>query len=211
MKFAGSESWTISVDQWDQKLDLALWIRAAERIDVPAGGLFPGPLDLDPVPGPTVADGASLAEGWRFWWTALLDTPKPRPPFPPEQMEVLRRNSPPDFDVLADFPALQRVVRSRWQEANGWHSARKRAGFEAFMSARQNTNGPGPQGEGTVVQAVEEELGHKAAPFQLKLIFLPVRDDEIRAVTDHKFLIPDRLHESELYESWLYRTVRAMA
>lgn len=211
MKLAGSESWTIAVDQWDQKLDLALWIRAAERIEVAAGDRVPGPLDIDPVPEPTVADGASLAEGWRFWWAALLDIPELQPPLTPELIRVLQRNGPPDFDVLADFTALQQVVRSRCREADVWHSARKRAGVEAFTAAHRAENRPGPGEEGAVVRAVEQEIGRTAAPFHLKLIFLPVQDDEIRAVDDHKFLIPDRLRGSELYERWLFGVVRALA
>ncbi len=51
---------------------MALWFRAAERIDVPAGGVVPGPADIDPLPEQTAApaDEAELAAGWLAWWRA---------------------------------------------------------------------------------------------------------------------------------------------
>jgi hypothetical protein len=50
----------MSIDPWSEPCDVALWVRAAERIDVPAGGIVPGPLALYPVPEPT----AGLHEMW---------------------------------------------------------------------------------------------------------------------------------------------------
>ncbi len=64
MRLGTGPSWQISVDRGNQAYDWALWICAAERIDAPAGGLVPGPLDIDPLPEPSVGSGADLVEGW---------------------------------------------------------------------------------------------------------------------------------------------------
>jgi hypothetical protein len=211
MRVTGSESWTITVSQWEHHLEWALWIRAAERIDVPAGGKVPGPLVIDRVPDPSVDDSSPLADGWRYWWETLLCAPELRPPITPRQIEEIQAFGAPDFDVLFDFPALQRVVRSRWEEANAWQSPRTRAGVEAFTAAHRSRRGPDQHGDGAVVRAVEQEIGRKAKPFSLKLIVLPVRDDEIRAVGDHTFLVSEDVYQSEAYNTWLYGVVRALA
>lgn len=80
MKFSGSDSWEISVREWDGQFDTALWIRAAERIEVPAAGVVTMPLDLEELPlravppehhraagggGPGPADGGRDVSGAR--------------------------------------------------------------------------------------------------------------------------------------------------
>src|SRR5262249_274940 len=55
MGVAGGESWRIRTSQGRDNLDLALWVRAAERIEA-AGALVPGPLDIDPLPPPSPSD-----------------------------------------------------------------------------------------------------------------------------------------------------------
>jgi hypothetical protein len=47
--------------------------RGAERIDVPAGGVVPGPAEIDPLPDRSAvpADAGELAAGWLAWWQAL--------------------------------------------------------------------------------------------------------------------------------------------
>jgi hypothetical protein len=38
VRFAGTESWSLSIDQWNELVECVLWFRAAERIEVPVGG-----------------------------------------------------------------------------------------------------------------------------------------------------------------------------
>jgi len=141
MRVAGRASWLIGVDQWDQHLEWALWFRAAERIEVRADGPVTGPPDVDPLPTPSLTESDELAEGWLWWWRTLLVRPSlAAPPTPPPDLADLNRFSPPDFEGLAGYPALQRVVTARWGEANAWHSARKQAGIAMF---RQAAGGPG--------------------------------------------------------------------
>lgn len=195
MRTAGTASWSISIDQWDHHLEWALWFRAAERIDVPTGGLVTGPPDVDPLPEQSVISGDELAEGWLWWWRTLLAQPS------------FAGFGPPDFAGLANYPALRHVVTARWSEANAWHSARKRAGIEAFRDA----HGLRPGREGAVVRAVEVEIGHKAAPFALRIIVLPVRDEQIRSAGQSAFLVPERVYANSAYDDWLRKLVRALA
>src|SRR6059058_1689822 len=131
MRFAGTASWSISIDQWDHQLEWALWFRAAERIEVPADGLVPGPPDVVPLPEPSLSSGDEVVEGWLWWWRTLLA----QPALPASQnIADLNRFSPPDFEGLAGCPALRRVVAARWGEAHAWHSARKRAGVAALQA-----------------------------------------------------------------------------
>src|SRR5205814_9204357 len=136
MHFAGTASWSMSIDQWDQQLEWALWFRAAERIEVPANGLVTGPPDVDALPDQSLTSGDELAEGWLWWWRTLLARPSLTVPPTPQNIADLNSFSPPDFDGLAAHPALRQVVTTRWSEANAWHSARKRAGIQAFQIGR---------------------------------------------------------------------------
>ena len=212
VKFAGTQSWQISVNEWDGRLECALWFRAAERIEVSAGGVVTGPPDVDPLPAPSVASGAALAEGWLFWWRALLAQPEPSPPFTRDDLAELGRFGPPDFGGLEAYPELRRVVAARWQEADAWHSGRKRAGIDAFRSAAASrVAGPERGVEGAVVRSVEAEVGHKAAPFRLRIIVVPVLDEEIRSVGGATFLVPERVRATDAYSQWLRAVVRALA
>jgi hypothetical protein len=210
VKFAGTQSWQIRVSPLGGRLESALWIRAAERIEVPAAGVVTGPPDVDPLPAPSVPSGGALAEGWLFWWRALWSQRELSPPLTPEDRAELSRFGPPDFSGLAAYPQLRRVVAARWEEANAWHSSRKRSGIDTLRSAAAS-RGPGPGVEFFVVRSVEEEIGHKAAPFKLRIIVAPVLDDEIRSVGGAAFLVPERIHGTEAYTRWLRAAVRALA
>lgn len=207
MRSAGSASWSISVDQWDHQLEWALWFRAAERIEVPADGVVTGPPDVDPVPEPSLPSGEELAEGWLWWWRALLARPPLTGFLESPDMAALNRFSPPDFEGLAGYPALRHVVGNRWVEANVWHSARKRAGIAAFRAAGAQGRGR----EGAVVRAVEAEIGHKAAPFSLRIVVLPVLDRQIRPAGTSTYLVPELVRASGAYDDWLRQLVRKLA
>ncbi|HUQ59375.1 hypothetical protein [Lentzea sp.] len=207
MRSAGQASWSISVDQWNPQLEWALWFRAAERIEVPAGGMVTGPPDVDPLPERSAASADELVEGWLWWWRAVLAQP-PLTSFPPPPgVADPSRFSPPDFEGLAGHPTLRHVVTARWDEANAWHSTRKRAGVEAFRATRS----AGPGREGAAVRAVEAEIGHRSAPFSVRIIVLPVVDHQIRSAGKSTFLVPERVHASSAYDDWLRKVVRALA
>jgi hypothetical protein len=194
-------SWQISTDRWNQAYDWALWMRAAERIPAPAGGLVPGPLDIDPLPEPTTGPDVDLAPGWLAWWHALTAMPRWRPERmsgPPPQVAYL----PPDFPGLARWPRLQRVVVERWQEAHDWHTRRKFAGVHEEM--------PQPR-ESLLVLDVERELGRRVPPFELEFILLPVLDEEIREVTPTRYLVPEAVYDGPAWTVWLRPVVTRLA
>jgi len=61
------------------------------------------------------------------------------------------------------------------------------------------------------VRAVEAESGHKAAPFSVRIIVLPVHDQQVRSVGHSVFLVPESVHSSSAYDDWLHGVVRALA
>lgn len=190
MYLAGSSSWRISEDRWPEAFDVALWFRAAERIDVAAGGVVPGEPDVEPLPDPSTdaSDAAELAAGWLAWWHVLVGLPPLSPPFdparPPAQLAFLT----PDNPGLAAWPALGRAVTRRWRQAHDWHTARKNAGLTAGLHHHGRT--------GQVVAELERELGRKARPFSLDLVLLPVRDEQVRPARADRYLVPERVYDS---------------
>jgi hypothetical protein len=99
MQLAGTSSWRISEDRWPEAFDVALWFRAAERIDVAPGGVVPGPADVEPLPDPSTdpADAAELAAGWLAWWHSLIGLPPLSPPFDLARPPALLAFITPDF------------------------------------------------------------------------------------------------------------------
>jgi hypothetical protein len=190
MEVAGTRSWRISEDRWSEAFDLALWFRAAERIVVLAGGVIPGPAEIDPLPdrSTALADETELAAGWLAWWQVLTGArPLREPPDPSRLPSAMVFTGPPDYAGLAGWPVLQRVVAARWREARDWHDRRKKAGLAA-----------GPRHDMRTVQTVrdlERDLGRRVKPFELDFVLLPVRDDQIRQIRPDRYLVPESLRD----------------
>jgi len=136
---------------------VALWFRAAERIDVAAGGVVPGEPDVEPRPDPGTdpADAAELAAGWLAWWQGLIGLPPRSLPVDQDRRTAWLALSPPDYAGLAAWPALRRAVTGRWRQAHDWHAARKRvvlpvrdeqvrpAGADRYLVPERLYDGPG--------------------------------------------------------------------
>ncbi len=206
MRYRGSTSWQITLEDRDEQAEYALWIRAAERIDVPAGGVVPGPLILDPPPGPSLASGERLAEAWLYWWRALT-FPEAAPVVTPAEAYAGASYGPPDFSVLTAYPSLREVAVARWPQAHDWRRARDRAHRTALRDADVRSRGR----EGQIVREVEAELGHKAAPFALRIVVLPVLDEEIRSAGGGTYLVPEQVRAAPTYDTWLRDVVRTLA
>jgi hypothetical protein len=178
------------IDRWSEPFDMALWFRAAERIDVPAGGVVPAALDIDPLPEPSQATdrAADLTRAWLAWWHALTGAGSPSGSFDPAHPPVAFSYSPPDYRGFRDWPTLGRIVAARWAEGHRWANNRKRDGIRAGLVHGPRTN--------TVVSDLERALGRTARPFSLDLIVLPVLEDEIRHVADDRYLVPERVYDS---------------
>lgn len=179
-------------------IDCALWVRAAERIDVPPDPLVPGPLDLDPLPDPTMAADAALGAEWLRWWWSLVDSPdpRPRPPLDPPPEPAYET---PDPLGLARLPALRALVARRWPEARHWHAR--------SVDTRRARHLPTADDSRTVL-AVEREFGRRLRAFDVEFVLLPVRDDLIRRVDQHRYLVPERVYAGPAWSPWLRELVR---
>jgi hypothetical protein len=206
MRYAGSTSWQISLDDRDERTEYALWVRAAERIEVPIGGVVPGPLDLDPPPAPSLPSGAPLVEAWLYWWRVLV-FPEAAPVVTPAEAYEGASYGPPDFSVLTAYPSLREVAVARWPEALDWRRPRDLAHRAALHDRAARSHGR----EGQIVREVEAEIGHKAAPFALRIVVLPVVDEEIRSAGDGTYLVPEHIRAAATYDTWLRDVVRTLA
>ncbi|MFY1675299.1 hypothetical protein ACN27G_36110 [Plantactinospora sp. WMMB334] len=192
MELRGPISWRIGIRRQEFLIDCALWIRASERIEVPAHRLVPGPLDIDELPEPTRSVEHVPGTEWLGWWLSLVD-PAGQRPQPRAGLEPA--DDTPDPLGLAPWPTLRRVVAERWQEAHGWHSARRQDALPR--------PGPGRLVVNRVVDEVEQSLGRSVRPFRLDIVLLPVRDDVIRRVDHERYLVPERVHDSPRWPVWL--------
>jgi hypothetical protein len=207
MRYAGSPSWQITVGDRNEQTEYALWIRAAERIDVPVGGVVTGPLDLDPPPEPSLPSGAPLIEAWLYWWRTLI-VPDAAPVITHAEAYEGASYGPPDFSVLTAYPSLREVAVARWPEALEWRRPRDLAHRAAMRHDRAALS---HRREGQIVREVEAEIGHKAAPFVLRIAVLPVVDEEIRSVGDGTYLVPAQVRATPAYDTWLRDVVRSLA
>lgn len=188
MRVAGPPSWRISEDRWPEAFDVALWFRAADRIDVASEGGVPGHQMLSRCR--TRVRTRRTPPSWpRAGWPGGIrwsGCPL-SPPFDPAHPPALLAFSPPDFPSLAAWPALRRAVTGRWRRAYDWHNARKKAGLEAGLHHNRRT--------GQVVAELERELGRKARPFSLDFVLLPVRDEQVRPAGTDRYLVPERVYD----------------
>src|SRR5687767_14989648 len=155
MRRVGTTSWQISVDRCDLLYEFPLWIRAAERIDVPPDPFVPGPLDPEPLPDAPDTAEPDLGPAWLGWWRTVVDLPRwtyERSSGPPPQLDF----SGPDVPGLARWPALQRVASRRWPEALRWH-------HERSARDRPRRLPPSPH-VGLAARDVERELGRPLRP-----------------------------------------------
>jgi len=186
MHHAGSPSWEVRIDRWSQRYDVPLWIRAVERIDVPADGIVPGPLEDDVLPprGSAVEVDAAheLVEGWVAWWSAVVGQARVVDFTAPPTADPY---DPPGFSGLARWSALQQLVQSRWPEIREWNLARKSGGIRDGLHIDGQIN--------STIRELEQGLGRSSRPFVLDLVLLPVRDDRIRRVGSARYLVPECL------------------
>ncbi len=133
MQLAGSPSWRLSLDN-PQTLDIALFVRDSVGLVAP-----PRP-EVPPAFAARVSDHTAVltdpariqaGEQWLEWWGRLIAyeiTPRPDPGADMRQRltDYQRVMDPPDFDSLADLPALRTAVTTIFSAAAGWLSVTRR-------------------------------------------------------------------------------------
>ena len=206
MRFADAPSWQIREDPWPTELDLALWIRAVEHIPVPAGGLVPGRLDLDPLPAASEPrlDPAEGVDGWTHWWAQLLDVAPPDPRIVALASQTDSGRPSAQFAWLLPWPDLHRVVCQRSREAARWDNERKHTGLRDLHPLQRGGD------DGRVVRQLEEEMHRAAPPFECELLVLPVCDDEIREFATGRYLIPERVYYGAAWPTVLTGLLRPL-
>ena len=139
MRFKGSASWRLSVDQ-PQSLDIALFVRDAVGLVPPQAADVPPALAVQISDHTAVlTDAAQIEAGeqWLGWWRRLIAHAfAPRPVLETEEDMVARGRrrideyqrimDPPDFESLADAPALRTAASATFMAASGWLGANRR-------------------------------------------------------------------------------------
>lgn len=202
MRHEGGSSWTISVDRWSQRCDIALWIRELAGIKTPADGLIPGPMHLDMARERAAQrTSAELVAEWAAWWHALVTIRSARP------TRFVRPEAgpydPPAFVGVERWPILYQLVLEHWQEAVRRSADRLHAGIEAdtYRSASDSK----------IIADIEIGLGRTVRPFQLELTLLPVQDDGVRRVSANHCLVPEALYDGARWPSALRTLVAPLA
>ena len=184
MRTGTNESWRIDVRSGEQPLIWALWLRAAEQIDVPDDDSVPGPLDIDVVPSPTAGTGPDLGRQWLHWWRRLLSVSQDD------------RRTERDFLVTAGSGELQSIMQRRRPEAEDW---------------RRSALLPEPPSREAMFQAIRDVTGvfdQPLPPFAIDITTVPVRDDAVRTIGENRYLVADRLLSTPAWETHLERMIR---
>jgi hypothetical protein len=173
-------------------VECALWIRAAERLQIAEDPLVPGPLDIDRPPPPISTGDEVVCEQWLSWWYSLV-----APLLQPQPLDIGLEPAldTPDPLGLAPFPVLAALVAKRWPQVREWQIERQRHP----MAQRD----PHSMLANDVVRELERAWGRRVRPFSLDFVLLPVRDDEIRKVDEERYLVPERVYHGPGWEGWL--------
>ncbi len=182
--------WHVRVEQWEEGPDLALWLRAAERIDVPPHGIVPGPLHLRPLPDRTIRQSGELSDAWIAWWSAIvaggITMAADGTSVSPDWLAMVS----PDFTGLAGWPQLQSVVRARWMEAKTWHDHRQQRAAPSRESIAQDRRWRSQAGD--ALERWGRLLGREV---DIELLLVPAADVEIRPIRANRYLLSEDLYQ----------------
>ena len=184
MRTGTNESWRLDLRSGEQPLIWALWLRAAEQIDVPDDDSVPGPLDIDVVPSPTDGTGPDLGRQWLQWWRRLLSVSQDD------------RRTEPDFLPTAGSGELQLIMRRRRPEAEDW----RRSALPPEQPPREATF--------QAIQDVTSAFDQPLPPFAIDITTVPVRDDTVRTIGENRYLVADRLLSAPAWRAHLERMIR---
>ena len=72
-----------------------------------------------------------------------------------------------------------------------------------LAGVRQLQRDPDAAGEGQVVTAVERALGRRVPPFDVEFVVVPVRDRQVRRLTETRYLVPEAVYGTPDWAGWL--------
>jgi len=184
MQHAGSASWRFA-EGIEQLPLVALFVRDAARLDVPASPVNPPRLEGDLPDHSALRDSerrATAGAFWTGWWQAVVAQDVRQRQGTPDgidQRAWFRQRAdenravfdPPELTSLADRPALREVVRTTFEEALRWADARRRTLL--FPSAGRHG-----QFDYDTTRSVAEEVArrHRVSPGAVRAcaVVLPV-------------------------------------
>ena len=180
-------------------LVVALHLRDAAGLDVRSDVVVPRLLPS------VIHDGAlepyataQAAEAWTPWWDGLLERGQELRGVP-----LLLSDPPPDLPE-----DLRALIATGLPAANAWFAARKREDIEVIRRAGR----PRMPNVVEVVKEVEQELGHRAAPFDLLISILPVTGMWAKRVRRDHVLVSRELSGFDAgFEAFLEPVVRELA
>lgn len=166
MQRRGHESWRMGTDVHPSLAQLALYVRDACRLPVAAAPGIPPPLSGDVLDHRDLlepSERAGAAARWVRWWEAIVAHEGASQlgvlVLPTDRMARLDTHAAleqrvfdwPELEVLGDEPALQRVVRTLFDEGSRWCSEQARVA--------RTSGGPGGSPiPGGLARAVAEEV-----------------------------------------------------
>jgi len=180
-------------------LVVALHLRDAADLDVRPDVIVPR---LHPS---VIRDGAlepyataRATAAWTPWWDGLLERG--------QEFRIAPQLAP---DPAADLPEdLRALIAAGLPAANAWFAARKREDIEFIRHAGR----PRMPNVVEVVKEVEQELGRRAAPFDLLISILPVTGMWARRVRRDHVLVSRELSGFDAgFEAFLEPVVRELA
>lgn len=200
MSFTGESSWRAS-EGMPQPLMTALYLRDAAGLDVRVDTVVP-PLEprveLDARLAPHATEQA--ARDWSWWWESFLDPHPELSGLPP----VLR-----DPILAAEVSGdLRRLIDAGYDDAQAWLSERSR------LYAQERVRGP--RSERILIthitRAVEQRLGRRAAPFNLRISVLPVEGVWARRVRPAHVLVSNALRtDGDAFRAFVEPVIEELA
>ena len=165
MKFAGRESWRMGEDMaWP--LTVALYIRDALRLPAampfPIPPLTPAVPERMPVASPALE--IALADEWVLWFFDLLAN----------HLDMPRGASIEYFSLWDRGPGFREAVEKHFESA----AAAADLAFDGYFHTLVVDKKLG-MSMTRLVAAIDRELGHRAAPFNLDVRVLPVEGEWI--------------------------------
>lgn len=204
-------SWLIEIDE-PQPLVLGLFVRDVAGLTSRHDWL---PHCVPAIPRANGEGPEEAARQWDLWWDSALQLDRDMEGQSPAQ-PAASLWTPPDFESLRPTPALQAVVASHFFDAVAWSHERKREHIDLMTGTadprpfRRVRDGRGLV-ETTLVADLEDKLGRRAQPFQLRITEIPVAGRQLlQLAPDHVLITAELLRDSDEYRRQITPVLQAL-